>query len=254
MHCEQRGDIQLQSDEQSSTRGTPSDWGTTVHLLPGLRVPMTLTPCDKLKRSDVINRTRAARGHSCVDDGCGAVSRVLPFSPSHAPEACSVAGSKHYKDVSHGRLRPNRWRWWGGDSETGHFRANTQLPDALIVRLWRPAVVWPLRPQPVPAVILRAASLWDADGFVAGIRAVQDGVLPRLGLVGLGEDVSDSGVEVAGGRGRDQTFEFGDAAVVVLLVLLVHSLVTVWLVDCGIHSGLRDTEETLGWTWLRLLR
>lgn len=56
------------------------------------------------------------------------VSRFPP--PSHAPKACLVAGSKHYSDVfSHAATHE------GENSEAGHFPAQTQLSDALVVGL-----------------------------------------------------------------------------------------------------------------------
>lgn len=68
------------------------------------------------------------------------VSHFLPFSPSHAPKACLVAGSKHYSDVcelSKRDLLQNRHRLSneGKISEAGHFPAQAQLSDTLVVRL-----------------------------------------------------------------------------------------------------------------------
>lgn len=110
-------------------------------------------------------------------------------------------------------------------SESGHFTGQTDLSHALVVGFCLGAVL------PVPvlglAVVLGAASLWDADGFVSGICAVRDGLLR---LFRLGVDVSDGGVEVAGGR-RNEAFDLCDAAVVVLFVFPLQSAVTVRFVD-----------------------
>lgn len=106
-------------------------------------------------------------------------------------------------------------------SESGHFSGQTNLSHALVVGLRRGGV----RPSLAGAhlaVVVGAASLWEADGLVARVRAVQGGL---FGLLRLGVDVSDGGVEVAGGR--DQAFDLRDAAVVVLFVLLLRRLVAV---------------------------
>lgn len=124
------------------------------------------------------------------------------------------------------------------NSEARRFPAQTQLSDTLVVWLCLGSV----RPL-CPVLIIRAASLWDADGFVARICAVQDGVFPRLGLVGLAVDISDGGVEVAGGGGRDEALDLCDAAVVVLFVVLVHSIVTVCFVNCRVHCRLKNREH-----------
>ncbi|TNN86007.1 hypothetical protein EYF80_003851 [Liparis tanakae] len=101
-----------------------------------------------------------------------------------------------------------------------------------------------LRSRPGPVLIVQATSLWDADSLVAGICEVQDtGVFPRLELVGLVVDISDGGVEVTGGRGRDETVELCDAAVVGLGVLLVLSIVSARLVDCRVHGRLKDRGD-----------
>lgn len=106
-------------------------------------------------------------------------------------------------------------------SESGHFSGQTNLSHALVVGLRRGGVR-PVLAGARLAVVVGAASLWEADGFVARVRAVQGGLfgLPRLGV-----DVSDGGVEVAGGR--DQAFDLCDAAVVVLFVVLLGGLVAV---------------------------
>lgn len=119
------------------------------------------------------------------------------------------------------------------DLKAGHFWAQTQLSDAFIVGL-RLAHVWPLG----SVLVLWAISLWDADGFVAWVCAVGG-----AGLIGLAVDISNGGVEVTGGGGRDQTFNLRYAAVVVLFVLLVNSVVTVCFVDCGVHRWLKGTER-----------
>lgn len=124
------------------------------------------------------------------------------------------------------------------NSEARRFPAQTQLSDTLVVWLCLGSV----RPL-CPVLIIRAASLWDADGFVARICAVQDGVFPRLGLVGLAVDISDGGVEVAGGGGRDEALDLCDAAVVVLFVVLVHSIITVCFVNCRVHCRLKNREH-----------
>lgn len=122
-------------------------------------------------------------------------------------------------------------------SESGHFTGQTNLSHALVVGLGRGGVR-PFLAGARLAVVVGAASLWEADGFVAGIRAVQDGLLR---LLRLGVDVSHGGVEVTGGR--DQAFDLRDAAVVVLFLFLLHGLVTVGFVDGRVQRRLRGTAQ-----------
>lgn len=184
-----------------------------------------------------MNRTHSCKEdtHASMMDAVGSRFSATP-TPNNAPEACLVAGSKHYRDGREEaspqppRMNVTRMK----NSEAGHFPTQTELSDTLVVGLCLGSVR-PLCPQPGPVVIIRATSFWDADGFVAGICAVRDGVFTRLGLVGLGVDIPDSGIEVTGGRGCDEAFDFRNAAVVVLFVFLVHSIITVCFVDCRVH-------------------
>lgn len=131
-------------------------------------------------------------------------------------------------------------------SEAGRFLAKAQLANALVVGLRLPAV-WPL-PVPLgsrPALLLRAAAalLGDADGLVAGVGALRGELVAPPTLVGLGVNVPHAGVEVAGGRRRHQALELGDAAVVVLAVVLVDGVVAVRPVDGGVDGSLRRSDR-----------
>lgn len=120
-------------------------------------------------------------------------------------------------------------------SKTGHFPTETQLSHAFVVRLWLAV--------PGSVIVIRASSLWDADWFVAGIWAVHWGLFARLGLVWLSVDVMNRGVEVAGGRVRDNTFDLCDAAVVMLFVVLAKSLVAVRLINSRVQRWLKQGKR-----------
>lgn len=130
-------------------------------------------------------------------------------------------------------------------SEAGRLAAQAQLANAFVIGLRLPAV-WPL-PLPLgsrPPLLLRAAAglLGDADGLVARVGALRGQLVAPPTLVGLGVNVPHGGVEVAGGRGRHQALELGDAAVVGLAVVLVDGVVAVGPVDGGVDGSLRRSD------------
>lgn len=139
-------------------------------------------------------------------------------------------------------LCPEATARFTADSKAGHLRKESQLCHTLVVRFLPGGISFCLRAGLV--VVIRASRLWHADGFVAGIRALQSRVMLRLGFVRRRVEVLDSGVEVTGGGGRDHALDLRNAAVVVLLVFLTNSTVTVRFVDRREQSWLQGAENT----------